>query len=197
MALILQAGPAVEPVGTVEAKAHCRVDVDDDDALLDALVVAARQYVEQVTRRSLVTQTWDLFLDGWPAGDTLVVPVPPLQSVTAVTYTDDAGTTRTVSSADYVVDTANEPGRVRLTSSASWPSETLQVVNGVQVRFVAGFGDAGADVPQPIRQAILLLVGHWYENREAVAVHSFATFPKEIPLAVDALLWPYRVLRWV
>jgi uncharacterized phiE125 gp8 family phage protein len=79
--------------------------------------------------------------------------------------------------------------------SASWPSATLRDVNGVNVRFVAGFGSAGTTVPQPIRQAILMLVGHYYENREAIL--ATGAMPKEVPLGVDSLLWPKRVLRFV
>lgn len=196
MAVVLVTAPALEPVSRTEAKLHCRIDADmvDDDTLVDALVKAAREWVEQRTRRALITQTWDLWQDDWPVGDEFRLPQPPLQSVTHVKYVDEDAATTTWSSANYLVDTFSEPGRVVMKGSASWPSATLQDVNAVNVRFVAGYGSAGTAVPQPIRQAMLMLIGHWYENREAIL--ATGAMPKEVPLAVDALLWPYRVLRF-
>ena len=194
MALVLATAPSVEPVTTAEAKAHLRVDISDDDTLIGSLVTAARALVEQNTRRALVTQTWDLFADEWPEGRAFVLPMAPLQSVTGVYYTPDGSSEATFASANYVVDAKSEPGRVMLQSAASWPGDTLEEVNGVRVRFVAGYGLAAA-VPEPLKMAIKLIVGHWYENREAVAVTG--AIPKEMPMAVDYLLWPYRVYRWL
>jgi len=195
MALKIVTEPAAEPVTTAEAKSHLRVDISTDDTLIGSLITAARQMTEQITRRTLITQTWELTEDDWPGGDTIVIPLPPLQSISSIKYTDDDGVEATFGTANYVVDTMSEPGRVRLTSGASWPSDTLQELNGVTIRFVAGYGTAGSAVPQAMRQAMLMLLGHWYENREAVLLSG--AIPKEIPFAVDALLWPYRIFRWV
>ena len=189
MALKLQTAPSVEPVSKAEAKLHLRVDIDTDDDLITALVVAARRYVEAASRRSLITQTWDLVLDTWPESP-FEIPRPPLQSITSITYVDDDGDTGTVSSDDYVVDTYSEPGRVALASGASWPGATLQELAGVRVRFVAGFGDASTDVPENYIQAMKLLIGHWYENRKAV--ETTGAVPKPLELAVQALVWMDR-----
>lgn len=194
MALVIATAPATEPVSTAEAKSQLRVDVSDDDTLIGTYVTAARQWVEHLLRRALITQTWDLFLDEWPAGGVITVPLPPLQSVSGIYYTADGSAEATWSSGNYLVDAKSEPGRVLLQRTASWPSDTLEDANGVRVRFVAGYGAAAA-VPQPIKQAILLLVGHYYENREAVVIGG--AIPKEVPLAAQALLSPYRVYRWV
>jgi uncharacterized phiE125 gp8 family phage protein len=193
MALTVVTAPTVEPVSLAEAKLQCRVDISADDALITALIVAAREMAETITRRALITQTWDWVLDAFPQGDRLEIPMPPLQSVTSITYVDQDEASDTVSSDDYVVDTDGEPGRVVLKSSATWPSVTLRVANGVAVRFVAGYGDAASDVPQAIRQAMLLTIGHWYENREdSVGVGNI----QRIPIGATSLLWPYRVLRF-
>lgn len=182
--------PSAEPVSVDEAKSHLRVDITDDDTLIGTLITAARDYVEQTTRRALVTQTWQYFLDDWPGISEIVLPKPPLQSVTSVVYTDSDGNDNTWSSSEYAVDTDNEPGAVVLGYNESYPSGTLDVVNPITVTYVAGYGAAAA-VPWIFKQAILLLVGHWYENREAIVLTG--AVPKEIPLAVKSLLLVDRV----
>lgn len=194
MALTLVSNPAEEPVTLIEAKAHLRVDVADDDALIAGLIVAARQHVEQFTRRVLVTQTWDLFLDEWPEGNCLVLPLPHLVSVTGVYYTPDGGVEQTFGAGSYLVDAASEPGRVVLKTTAAWPGDSLQPVNGVRVRFVAGYGGRAA-VPSGIKQAIKLIVGDLYENRENTVVGQGISMGK-LPMGVEWLLWPYRVLSF-
>jgi len=186
MALTLVTAPTAEPITTADAKAHLRVDISDDDDLIDALVVAARRQVELETWRALITQTWKVTLDAFPAGDTLRLPRPPLQSVTHIKYTPKGGSLTTFDSDSYIVDTDSEPGRIVLYSGESWPGDTLQIVNGVEIQFVAGYGDSANDVPQELIQAMLLMIGHWYEHREEVVLGSVA---RSIPLGVEALLW--------
>lgn len=192
MGLILTAGPAVEPVSLTEAKAHCRVDIADDDTLIGNLIKAARLYVESVCRprRALISQSWKLFLDAWPAGDMLELAVAPLVSVTSLIYTDQNGVATTWSATNYQVDALSEPGRLRLKSGESWPSVTLRELNGLEITFAAGYGAASTAVPEGFRQAILLLVGNWYENRETQVM---AGVPKSLAFAVDALLAPWRM----
>ena len=191
MALILVTGPTAEPVTLAEAKLHLRVDIDDDNDLIEALVAAAREYVERLCRPqvALISQTWKLVLDATP-GDTITLRPYPLQSVSSIKTISDAGVEATYSSSGYQVDTSSEPGRVRLKSGYSWPSTTLQALNGFQVTFVAGFGDDPSDVPQQIRQAVLLLIGHWYENREVQIVTG--AVPASLAFTVMALLAPWR-----
>jgi len=186
MALAVVNEPSVEPISTEDAKAHVRVDISDDDDLIDALIVTARRTVEAWRNEARGTQTWNLILDGFPEGDTLKMPLPPLQSITHIKYTDADGDESTFSSDSYLVDSDSEPGRVVLKSGQSWPGDTLQAANGVEVQFVAGYGDAAGDVPREVRQAMLLMIGHWYENREEVVIGQAA---KAIPLGAEALLW--------
>lgn len=192
--LALVTAPASEPLLRTEAKLHLRVDSSftDDDSLIDALITAARQHVENHTRRALVTQTWDLSLDGFPACNEIAVPLPPLQSVTSVKYTDSGGTVTTWGTSNYLVDVAHQPGRIVPAYGVYWPVFTPSPSNPVTVRFVTGYGAAGA-VPEAIKAAMKLLIGHWYENREAVAGNSNSTALAPVPLAVEALLAPYRV----
>lgn len=186
----LETAPNSEPVTRDEAKSHLRVDGTDEDALIDTLIVAARRYVEEQNRWALVTQTWDAFYDRFPKKDTaaLVIPRPPLQSVTDVFYTDEDGTKNTLSSSEYNVDTDQWPGRVLLKRDNTWPDDELDTSNPVRVRFTAGYGDP-EDVPKTIYQALLLLIGTMYEHRETTVT---GTIVREMPFAAKALIEPYR-----
>lgn len=179
------------PVTRAEAKAHLRVDGTDEDSLIDALIAAATSHLEGrngVLGRALVTQTWDYRVDGFPGAGSgwIELPLPPLQSVTSVKYLDETNTEQTLDAARYVVETGHVHGYVRPAYGLTWPG-TLDEANAVRIRFVAGFGAATA-VPQPLKHAILLLVGHWFVNREAVGA---AGAP--MPIAVDALCQPFRI----
>lgn len=191
MALRLISGPAQEPILLSEAKAHLRVDGTDDDALIMALIVAAREVAERIRNEALITQTWNYILDAWPEGDELVVPKPPLQSVSSITYKDEDGEEATFSSDNYIVDTDSVPGRVVLASGATWPSESLYPAGAITVQFTAGYGDEPGDVPQHVRQAMLLMIGHWYENRETTVADRYRNI-QELPMGAEALLWMDR-----
>lgn len=171
--VILKAGPAVE------------------DDLLTGLIETARQDCQDFQHRAYITQTWELWLDGWPTGNSIKIPLPPLQSVTSVKYYGTDNIAVTISSANYFVDVKSEPGRVVLNNGQSWPSTTLRPANGVCVTFVAGYGDAASDVPRPWRQAMLLGIGHLYEHREDVIVGTDAV--AALPKGAEALLWKGRV----
>lgn len=191
MGLRLVTGPTVEPVSLEEAKLHLRVDITEDDYLIQWLIQAARETAEDISGWRLCTQTWDYYLDEFPSGSELALPNPPLVSVTSISYTlEGAGVASTFAAASYQVDAVSVPGRVLLRSAYSWPADVLEPANGVVVRFVCGFGTPEA-VPQQIRQAMFLMLGHWYENREAIV--SSGAVPKELPLGVSALLWMRRV----
>lgn len=192
MALILITPPTVEPVSLTEAKAHLRIDIADDDTLIGSLITAARSHLENTARPKLamINQTWEYIADSWPGGDTLELRPYPLQSVTSITYTDPDAAATVLASSNYVVDTYTQPGRLRLKTAANWPGTTLRELNGLAIRFVAGYGAAGSAVPIQLRQAILLLVGHWYENREPVMTTGMMAAP--LPMTVDALFRNWR-----
>ncbi len=201
MALKLITASTVEPVTLIEAKTHCRVDGTDEDTLIAGLIVAAREYVEGYQNRALIAQTWELVLDAWPAGNAIEIPKPPLQSITSIKYKNSDGTESTWEATNYIVDTDSYLGKVVLADGAAWPSDELHPAGAIRIRFVAGYPPEGegedidyrANVPQRVKQATLLLIGHWYENREAaVTGGNFST--KELPLAVDALLFQDRVM---
>lgn len=134
--------------------------------------------------RAIGTQTWDLVLDGFP-DEGIRIPLPPLQSVTYLRYVSpDTGleTTLTVDT-DYLVDTYSEPGWV-MPGADGWPA-TMDTINAVRIRFIAGY----VATPPAIKQAVMLLAAHYYENRESVVLDAK---PTVLPQAVDALLYPRR-----
>lgn len=174
--------PTIEPVTVEEAKTHLNITHSEDDALIGTYISAARQLCESRTGRAFVTQTQDLYLDGFPVGP-IQVRRPPLSSVTSITYVDDDdGSTATLSSTAYIVDTVSEPARITPAYNDTWPG-TRQIVNAVKVRCVLGYGTT--DIPTKAKQAIKLLVGNWYANRENIVV---GTIQAKLDFTVDALL---------
>lgn len=187
--LVEDTAPTTEPLTTAEAKKHLRVDIADDDTYIDALVAAARQYAETATNRQFVSATWDAIWDWFPPFFTL--RKPPLQSVTSIIYLDSAGASQTLSSSEYQVITSREPGEVHLAPTSSWPTTESGRLDAVTVKYIAGYGAASA-VPDGIKQAILLLVGAWYENREQIVVGAVVNELKG-SVAADSLLQSYTV----
>ena len=185
---------AVEPVSMAEAKLHLRLtEIADDqveDSLIQGLIVAAREYCEGYTDRALATQTIDVYFDCF-SGEYMELPFAPLQSVTSVTVKDSNGDeTVLVEDTDYLVDAISTVGRIVRPYGESWYNFTEYPINPITVRIVAGYTTT-YKIPSAIKQAMLLLVGHWYLNREAVG-----TVGGDIKLTVDALLSMYR-LRWL
>ncbi len=189
MALSLETAPAKEPIEGPDAKAQLRVDIGDDDALITAYIKAARIIVEQKSLHALITQTWKYFLDAWPDAAFIEIPLPPLQSVSSITYKLENGSVETLATSVYLVDTDSTPGRVILKPNQQWPSDSLYPGNPISFTFVCGFGDTGANVDDRAIQAVKLLVGHFYEHREAFVDGRPLN---DLPMGVDALLADLR-----
>jgi uncharacterized phiE125 gp8 family phage protein len=189
MALVLTSGPATEPVTVAEAKAHLRIDGTAEDVLIASLILTSRLHIEAALGLALVTQSWKLLLDRWPK-EHVPLPLYPAQSVASVKVYAADGTPTTIAAGDYLVDTASRPGRL-VANGVSWPAPG-KAAGGIEIAFTAGYGAAATDVPAPIRQALLLLVAHWYEHRDPIEIGTDSTI---IPAAVSELLKPYRMRR--
>lgn len=163
----------------------------DEDTELEDFITAARDMIQDYTGRRLITQTWNYYLDEWPCKDHIKIPYAPLVSVSSIGYTDCDGTTYTISTSDYSIDTNSEPGRIVLAYDASWPSVTLHPMNPINIEYVAGYGGT-TSVPKVFKQAIKLIVGDMYENRENSRDTKYGEL-KEIPLAAIRLLRNKRV----
>jgi len=188
--------PSFEPLTTAELKAHLRVDLNDEDALIAAIGVAARDYCERQTGHILCSRSMYLEAEGFPAysGD-IVLPLTPVASVTQLAWRTAAsgGSTLQVGvvNTDYRFTAAL--GRIRtMPSVTEWPATAL-ISDAVQVTAVIGYANAAA-VPEIAKHAIRLLAGHWYENREAVINGTIST---DVKMTVDALLGTLKVREMV
>ncbi|QDC03016.1 head-tail connector protein [Mesorhizobium sp. 8] len=188
MTLIRTVDPVAEPVTLAEAKAHLRIDHTDDDELLAGLVRAARQEVERSTGMALLLQSWRLVLDDLPESGCALVRIHPLREVQSVTAFGSEGEGAVVDPATYQVDAVSRPARIHFNASVA----PLRAMNGLEIDFTAGFGEAGTDVPDPLKRAILLLVAHWYEFR---AGYGPADQPVSYPAGFDRIVAGYRAGR--
>ena len=178
--------PAVFPVTIAEAKAQCRIDIDDENDLIYDFIGAATERVQLAARRTLMTTVYDLFFDAWPRFP-ISLSLPPVASVTGIYYTEEDAAEATWAATNYAVNTNSEPARIVYKRNASTPSGTLEPVNAVRIRYTAGYGSTTSDVPDRYRQAIRMLIGHYYENREALLVAQGLSM-SELPLAVADLI---------
>lgn len=187
MTSYLLAGPAEEPVSLAEARAFLRIDDTAEDGLITTLIGAARMHVEGVTGRALLAQSWRVVLDGWPHDRMVKLPVTPFMAVTGITAFDAGGTGHDVPLAQFV----SEPDRLLLPAMvAGMP--VLRERQGIEVDYVAGFGTGPEDVPVDIRQALLLLVGYWFEHRDAVIVAGSGSV---VPSGFDRMVAGYKRVR--
>jgi len=184
--------PSAEPVSLAEARNHLRVDLNDDDLLINRAIAAAREYAEQQSGRQLVTATWKLVVDRFPSADEsvgcfyrggFILPRSPLRSVTSIVYVDTSGNQQTLDAGGYLVATTMCPGRVTPAYGMSWPTARRQL-ESVQVTYESGYGGASA-VPARAKNAILLLVELLYEFRSPVISGTIAT---KIPWTLDSML---------
>lgn len=191
--------PSNEPLSLQEAKDHLRVDFEDDDAYISGLISAARAYAETLQNRTLAPTGFEYILDCFPsrlyghyngfeyAGRSKPIRLPrmPLIALESIRYTRADGTVVTLPGTGYKV---KEDGDIVPSYNTCWPIEALDVGDAVRVTFTAGY--APEEVPRTTIQGMLLLIGHWYENREAVYIGS--KVPASIPFGVDSLLWMDR-----
>lgn len=167
--------PASEPITLAEVKAQCRVTGSDEDSLLTAYIAAARLFVEQYTSLRIVEQTVDFRAGSF--SDLAHLPVAPLQSISSITYLDTDGTEQTLGTTVYEAVLVGLAPSIRLRVGQSWPS-VRSASDAVRVVAVAGY----AATPEPIKQALLLIVASWFESREV----------GPIPAGALALLTNYR-----
>jgi uncharacterized phiE125 gp8 family phage protein len=185
MSSMLLVPPAAEPLTLAEAKLYLRVDHDDDDALIAALVAGARKLVETATRRALLTQTWRLTRDAWPKGGRVKVLPAPLRAVVAARVYDADGVPQAIDPAVFALDTAAAPGVIGF-ALPGVPVPGLPVA-GIALDVAVGYGADATAVPAPLVQAVRLWLAHFYEHRGVET---------DIgpPAAIAALVAPFRVL---
>lgn len=180
----LLAGPAEEPVSLADAKAFLRLDDSAEDGLVQTLVASSRLHVEAVTGRAMLTQSWRLVLDDWPAERTIALPVGPVAALTAVTVFDVDDEPHELDLGQFTV----QAGRVLLPQAIAG-APALRRRLGLEIDYVAGHGDTPEDVPADLKHACLVLVGYWFEHRDAVIAAGAGAV---VPAGFDRLITPYR-----
>lgn len=207
--LELVTGPAAEPVTKDEVKLQGKIDSAAEDALIDAYITAARQLIERLTGRALITQSWTLTLDDWPRSGRddwwdgqreapisilesaeIEIRKAPFLAITSVETLDESNVATAWASTNYYAASEHGFGRLVKKRGASWPTVQRDAA-GIVVTFTAGYGAGASSVPMALRQAIKDVVLHWYENREAAAAEGFNV----TPLKTQALLNQFRVGR--
>lgn len=188
--LSLVSAPAVEPVTLADAKLHIRAIGTDDDEYIANLIAAARDKIEMLTQRALISQTWLAVRDSFPTGRVIRLPKSPVSTITYVKYyADGASVLSTLSTSLYRTEVVSNPCRIILLENCSWPS-TWDEGDAVQIQYVCGYGSSPAYVPAELKQAILILVGHWYSARLPVQVGATVV---DMPKSVEYLAMSYRV----
>lgn len=188
MTLYRTVEPAAEPVTLADAKAHLRIAHDSEDVLLQELIRAAREDLERATGVALNNQNWRLALDAWPSQGCALLCVYPVREILSVTAYGTEGEASLLDPADFELDALSRPARLHFNTRPS----PLRIFNGIEIDFAAGFGEAGTDVPDLLKRAILLLIGHWYEFRAHFAP---ADQPVSYPAAYDRIVASYRSRR--
>lgn len=187
--------PTQEPILLEEMKTHARVTAPEEEALLAGNIIAAREWAEAYTQRALITQTRTLKIDRFPNREDAVIELPggAIQSVSSISYTDTDGNPQTWATANYVVDTEWEPGRIGLAYNKNWPTDARIWDLPITITYVAGYGDDPSDVPQLIREAIMRVALELYEMRQETTSESM----ESVAWGARALASRYRINRLV
>jgi uncharacterized phiE125 gp8 family phage protein len=186
MSALLLIPPSAEPWSVAEVKTFLRVEHGDDDAVIAALIAAARGHVEALTRRALLMQRWRLVLDAWPANGRLDPRIGPLRSVIAARVFDAANNAHSIDVDTFVVDAA-----ANIIASPCWALPLPGRVAGIELDVELGYGALAAEVPDALRHAIRMLVAHWYDNRGLAAIGANVAM---LPAGFSALIAPHRML---
>lgn len=178
--------PAKEPVTLDEARAFLRDGLNEDDALITSLITAAREWVERETGLSLISRNVVELFDDWPDGPSLVLQSAPVRQVVQLQVEGAEGAAATIDAAHYYLDNASRPARLVRREGRSWPRPGIRA-GGIRVTLTAGFGVEPADVPQALRQAVLMQMAVLYGLRAG-----------EVPVIgaeLQKLLQPFRRVR--
>jgi uncharacterized phiE125 gp8 family phage protein len=191
LALTQTVAPVVEPVSLAEVKDYLNYQETAREPEIKRLIAAAREQYESDTRIQLVTATYTLKLDRFPAG-VIELPRPPLSGITSIAYTDENGDPQTWDASKYQTDTSSWPGRVLPTADeVTWPSTEIGTINAVTITFTAGYGAATA-VPDNHKLAIKAKVLTLFENPGAATEKKL----HKHPYAYDSVVQGERVVRF-
>lgn len=183
--LRLKTAPTSTAVSLTEAKEHLRVDGTDDDTYITTLIDVATDAVQNFTRLQLMDATYILYLNCFSSEIDLMIS--PVKDITAIKYYDANNVSQSLDLNIIDPDYKDAPGKIYLAKNKSWPT-TYERKNAVEIQFLVGEASASA-IDDAIKQAMLLIIGHYYENRLDVV----NTLNRELPMGSKHLLTPYRI----
>lgn len=191
---VLDTAATSEPIALSEAKLFLKVDTSDDDALIGTIISSAREYVENFTGYQLLSATYTQYLDKFPNKNTAIeLLMNPVSAVTHVKYYDSNNTLQTWNTSNYDTDLKGKPARITLANDATFPT-VYDRTNAVEIKFVAGYASTSATgFPKQLLNAMYLIIGHLYENRQDVIVGSIVT---EMRKGADSILRQYRIFNF-
>lgn len=204
----LVTGPVVEPMLLTEVKPYLRLDDltdSTDDLYITSLITVAREYCEEYQNRAYITQVWEVSLERFPRNDRdsvnnninddkIEIPKGRLQKINSFTYKDTVGViTEMQPDIDYVVSTRGILGRVCPSFGRIFPVCILYPLDPIVINYTCGYGDDGIKVPARIKQAMLLLISHWYDNRMVIN-DLRGVNPEEVSFAVTSLLMKDKII---
>lgn len=183
MTYVLSQAPLAEPITLAEFKTHLKIDHSDEDALLESLIKAARQYLEYRAGLAVMSQVWRLVLDDWPKDGFLTLQKTPVQSVDQIVIYDEDGVSQNLDLSATILDSFSKPARLYVGAMA----RPGQLINGIEIVFTAGYSSA-SEVPDTLKRALLLHASHLYEFRGVVALDMQ---PASVPQGYEALISPF------
>jgi uncharacterized phiE125 gp8 family phage protein len=191
MAYKVTTAVSVEPITLAEARLHLRLGSDEtsEDGLIASLIVMAREVAERYAGCALARQTLEQSLDEFPCdGGEILLDMPPVASVTSIKYDDLNAVEQTLDASRWHFSAYGTQRRVSLTYGSWWPPTHPQA-DAVRIRFVTGY----ATLPGVARSAMLLTIGHYFENRQDVFVGDGRIVALELPKGTYSLLDTLKV----
>jgi uncharacterized phiE125 gp8 family phage protein len=177
-------------VSLTEAKLHLRVDNTAEDDLITNLCLVATQAAQNYTNRYFVNHVLSMSCDTWE--ESKVLYGSPFVSITSVQYYDKDDTLQTWAASNYTVDGTAQPARLFALPNKSYPDLSGRK-GAITITYTIGYGATAAGTPQAIKQACLLMIGNFYENRQEVVIGRIAT---EVPKSAQYLLDQYKIQVW-